>query len=70
MDSILNQEDDEIYVYCSASKEDAVKVRKRQVTAERLAIMFNVKLISTFAYLRFQLINLMMCFDVFLKLYL
>ncbi len=38
----LNQEDDEIYVYCSASKEDAVKIRKRQVTAERLAIMFNV----------------------------
>ena len=42
MDSILNQEDDEIYVYCSASKEDAVKIRKRQVIAERLAIMFNV----------------------------
>jgi hypothetical protein len=42
MDSILNQDDDEIYVYCSASKEDAVKIRKRQVTAERLAIMFNV----------------------------
>ena len=42
MDSILNQDDDEIYVYCSASKEDAVKIRKRQVIAERLAIMFNV----------------------------
>ncbi len=44
MDSILHQEDDEIYVYCSTSKEDAVKIRKRQfmITAERLAIMFNV----------------------------
>ena len=32
MDSILNQQDDEIYVYYNASKEDAVKTKKRQVT--------------------------------------
>ena len=42
MDSILNQQDDEIYVHYNASKEDAVKIKKRQVTAERLAIIFNV----------------------------
>ena len=42
MDSILNQQDDEIYVYYNASKEDAVKIKKCQVTAERLAIIFNV----------------------------
>ena len=43
MDSILNQQDDEIYVYYNASKEDAVKINKRRVTAERLAIIFNVR---------------------------
>ena len=52
MDSILNQEDDEIYVYCSPSKEDAVKIKKRQVTAERLAIIFNVSYSVHFHFVR------------------
>lgn len=49
MDNILNEEDEEIFVHYNASKEDAMKIKKRQVTPERLAIIFNVSLyISTF----------------------
>ncbi|CAB3990421.1 hypothetical protein AC249_AIPGENE15203 [Paramuricea clavata] len=48
MDSILDHDDDEIFVFYNASKEDAVKIRKRQVTAERLAIMFNLESSTVF----------------------
>lgn len=45
MNIILNEsEDDEIFVYHNQTREDAVKIRKRQVTVERLSLMFNVSL--------------------------
>lgn len=48
MDSILDHDDDEIFVFYNASKEDAVKIRKRQATCHNV----KRKLISTFSYLR------------------
>ena len=59
MDSILNQQDDEIYVYYNASKEDAVKIKKRQVTCERLAIIFNVSYSVHFHNVRICIYSIM-----------